>query len=138
MPGFVQHPIQALDQASAGLKQWFVGVGEWWNQKWAGFKENWDKAWNGLVDTIKNLPAKFLDYGKNIVQGLINGINNGIENAKKTVGGLAKAIIDKFRPILKFTLPPLCLNALVNLSIKALQTVSVQLSPTSPLLCRVL
>ena len=96
LPGFVQHPIQALNQASAGLKQWFVGVGEWWNQKWAGFKKNWDKAWNSLADTIKNLPAKFLDYGKNIVQGLINGINNGIENAKKTVSGLAKAIIDKF------------------------------------------
>mgnify|MGYP002746545807 CR=1 FL=1 len=96
LPGFVQHPIQALNQASAGLKQWFAGVGEWWNQKWAGFKENWDKAWNSLVDTIKNLPAKFLDYGKNIVQGLIDGINKGIENAKKTVGGLAKAIIDKF------------------------------------------
>lgn len=96
LPGFVQHPIQALDQASAGLKHWFVGVGEWWNQKWAGFKENWDKAWNSLVDTIKNLPAKFLDYGKNIVQGLIDGINKGIENAKKSVGGLAKAIIDKF------------------------------------------
>ena len=87
---------QSLDQASVDLKQWFVGVGEWWNQKWARFKENWDKAWNSLVDTIKNLPAKFLDYGKNIVQGLINGINQGIENAKKTVGGLAKAIIDKF------------------------------------------
>lgn len=85
-----------LDQASADLKQWFVGVGEWWNQKWTGFKENWDKSWNSLVNTIKNLPAKFLDYGKNIVQGLINGINQGIENAKKTVGGLAKAIIDKF------------------------------------------
>lgn len=87
---------ESLDKASESLKNWFVGVGEWWNQKWAGFKENWDKAWNSLVDTIKNLPAKFLDYGKNIVQGLIDGINNGIENAKKTVGGLAKAIIDKF------------------------------------------
>ena len=96
LPGFVQHPIQALNQASESLKNWFAGVGEWWNQKWAGFKENWDKAWNSLVDTIKNLPAKFLDYGKNIVQGLIDGINKGIENAKKTVGGLAKAIIDKF------------------------------------------
>lgn len=96
LPGFVQHPIQALDQASAGLKQWFVGVGEWWNQKWSGFKTDWDKSWNSLVDTIKNLPQKFLDYGKNIVQGLIDGINKGIENAKKTVSGLAKAIIDKF------------------------------------------
>lgn len=96
LPEFVQHPIQALDQASTGLKQWFVGVGEWWSQKWAGFKENWDKSWNSLVDTIKNLPAKFLDYGKNIVQGLIDGINKGVENAKKTVSGLAKAIIEKF------------------------------------------
>lgn len=96
LPGFVQHPIQALNQASAGLKQWFVGVGEWWNQKWSGFKTNWDKSWNSLVDTIKNLPQKFLDYGKNIVEGLIKGINNGIETAKKTAGGLAKAIIDKF------------------------------------------
>ena len=96
LPGFVQHPIQALDQASAGLKQWFVGVGEWWNQKWAGFKENWDKSWNSLVDTVKNIPKKMLEYGKNIVDGLIKGINQGIETAKKTVGGLAKAILDKF------------------------------------------
>lgn len=86
----------ALDKASADLKQWFVGVGEWWDKKWKGFKTNWDKAWKSLADTLKALPKKFLDYGKNIVQGLIDGINNGIENAKKTVGGLAKAILDKF------------------------------------------
>lgn len=96
LPGFVQHPIQALDQASAGLKQWFVGVGVWWDEKWKGFKTNWDNAWNSLVDTLKELPQKFLDYGKNIVQGLIDGINKGIENAKKSVSGLAKAILDKF------------------------------------------
>lgn len=87
---------ESLNQASADLKQWFVGVGKWWNQKWAGFKENWDKAWNSLVDTVKNIPKKMLEYGKNIVDGLIKGINQGIETAKKTVGGLAKAILDKF------------------------------------------
>lgn len=86
----------ALDKASADLKQWFVGVGEWWDKKWKGFKTNWDKVWNSLADTLKALPKKFWDYGKNVVQGLIDGINNGIENAKKTVGGLAKAILDKF------------------------------------------
>lgn len=86
----------ALDKASADLKQWFVGVGEWWDKKWKGFKTNWDKAWNSLADTLKALPKKFWDYGESVVQGLIDGINNGIENAKKTVGGLAKAILDKF------------------------------------------
>lgn len=86
----------ALDKASADLKQWFVGVGVWWDEKWKGFKANWDKAWNSLVDTLKELPQKFLNYGKNIVDGLIKGINKGIESAKKSVGGLAKAILDKF------------------------------------------
>lgn len=86
----------ALDKASADLKQWFVGVGEWWDKKWKGFKTNWDKSWNSLVDTLKELPQKFLNYGKNIVQGLIDGINKGIESAKKSVSGLAKAILDKF------------------------------------------
>lgn len=86
----------ALDKASADLKQWFVGVGEWWDKKWKGFKTNWDKAWESLADTLKALPKKFLDYGKNIVQGLIDGINKGIESAKKSVSGLAKAILDKF------------------------------------------
>lgn len=105
LPGFVQHPIQALDQASAGLKQWFVGVGEWWNQKWSGFKTNWDKSWNSLVDTVKNLPKKFLNYGKDIVEGLINGINEGVEWAKKTATGLAKAIIDKFTSVMDIHSP---------------------------------
>lgn len=86
----------ALDKASADLKQWFVGVGVWWDKKWQGFKTNWDKSWNSLVDTLKELPQKFLNYGKNIVQGLIDGINKGIKSAKKSVGGLAKAILDKF------------------------------------------
>ena len=86
----------ALDKASADLKQWFVGVGEWWDKKWKGFKTNWDKAWNSLADTLKALPKKFWDYGKNVVQGLIDGINKGIESAKKSVSGLAKAILDKF------------------------------------------
>jgi hypothetical protein len=86
----------ALDKASADLKQWFVGVGVWWDKKWQGFKTNWDKAWNSLVDTLKELRKKFIEHGKNLVQGLVDGINKGIETAKNAVGGLAKAILDKF------------------------------------------
>lgn len=86
----------ALDKASADLKQWFVGVGVWWDKKWQGFKTNWDKAWNSLVDTLKELRKKFIEHGKNLVQGLVDGINKGIETARNAVGGLAKAILDKF------------------------------------------
>lgn len=96
LPDYVRHPIKSLNEASDDLNDWFVGVGVWWGEKWKGFKTNWDNAWNSLVDTLKELPQKFLNYGKNIVQGLIDGINKGIESAKKSVGGLAKAILDKF------------------------------------------
>lgn len=96
LPDYVRHPIKPLNEASDDLNDWFVGVGEWWDEKWKGFKTKWDDAWNSLVDTLKELPQKFLDYGKNIVQGLIDGINKGIESAKKSVSGLAKAILDKF------------------------------------------
>lgn len=139
LPGFVQHPIQALGQASAGLKQWFVSVGVWWNEKWKGFKTNWDKSWNSLVDTLKELPQKFLNYGKNIVQGLIDGINKGIESAKKSVGGLAKAILDKFATDTGIHSPSKVfkgyggyiveglangISAAKNLAVKAIQSVS--------------
>lgn len=96
LPDYVRHPIKSLNEASDDLNDWFVGVGVWWSEKWKGFKTNWDKSWDSLVDTLKELPQKFLDYGKNIVQGLIDGINKGIESAKKSVSGLAKAILDKF------------------------------------------
>ena len=96
LPDYVRHPIKSLNEASDDLNDWFVGVGEWWDEKWKGFKTNWDNAWNSLVDTLKELPQKFLNYGKNIVDGLIKGINKGIESAKKSVSGLAKAILDKF------------------------------------------
>lgn len=96
LPDYVRHPIKSLNEASDDLNDWFVGVGEWWDEKWDGFKTKWDDAWNSLVDTLKELPQKFLNYGKNIVQGLIDGINKGIESAKKSVSGLAKAILDKF------------------------------------------
>lgn len=96
LPDYVRHPIKSLNEASDDLNDWFVGVGEWWDEKWKGFKTNWDNAWNNLVDTLKELPQKFLNYGKNIVDGLIKGINKGIESAKKSVSGLAKAILDKF------------------------------------------
>lgn len=86
----------ALDKVNADLKQWFVGVGVWWDEKWKGFKTNWDKAWNSLADTLKELRKKFIEHGKNLVQGLVDGINKGIETARNAVGGLAKAILDKF------------------------------------------
>ena len=49
-----------------------------------------------VADAIASLPSKMFEAGKNIWQGLVNGIKNGIETAKGSAASLAKAIIDKF------------------------------------------
>lgn len=56
--------------------------------------ETAEKILSAIKSTFDNF--SLLSIGKNIVDGLIKGINQGIETAKKTVGGLAKAILDKF------------------------------------------
>lgn len=51
---------------------------------------------NAVADAIASLPAKMYEAGKNVWQGLVNGIKSGIETAKGAAANLAKAIIDKF------------------------------------------
>lgn len=49
-----------------------------------------------VANAIASLPSKMSEAGKNIWQGLVNGIKSGIETAKGAAANLAKAIIDKF------------------------------------------
>ena len=49
-----------------------------------------------VANAIVSLPSKMSEAGKNIWQGLVNGIKSGIETAKGAAANLAKAIIDKF------------------------------------------
>lgn len=62
--------------------------------------KNAAKAASDMVTAVANaivsLPSKMFEAGKNIWQGLVNGIKSGIETAKGAAANLAKAIIDKF------------------------------------------
>lgn len=49
-----------------------------------------------VANAIASLPSKMFEAGKNIWQGLVNGIKSGIETAKGAAANLAKSIIDKF------------------------------------------
>lgn len=49
-----------------------------------------------VANAIASLPSKMFEAGKNIWQGLVNGIKSGIETARGAAANLAKAIIDKF------------------------------------------
>lgn len=101
----------------AGLINWVKNVVTWFVHL-DEHVENGARAVRGFIDDIKtwakdaakaasdmvtavanaiaSLPSKMFEAGKNIWQGLVNGIKSGIETAKGAAANLAKAIIDKF------------------------------------------
>lgn len=52
-----------------------------------------------VIESIKNLPAKFKETGKNLIAGLWKGIQEKWENLKKRVADLANGIIGKFKSV---------------------------------------
>ena len=45
---------ESLDKASESLKNWFVSVGEWWDEKWQGFSTNFQTAWESLPGFVQH------------------------------------------------------------------------------------
>ncbi len=57
-------------------------------------KEAAQNMFNTIVDIIKGLPDKMMEIGRNIVEGLWNGIKNAKDWMKQKVGEFAKGILD--------------------------------------------
>ncbi|AFM41939.1 phage tail tape measure protein, TP901 family [Desulfosporosinus acidiphilus SJ4] len=105
-------------------------VGATFAQAWAGIKTLAINTWNGVVawfetlpgrflnaasnigtsiisgittalTWIENLPAKMLEYGKDMIQGLINGIKGAIGG----IGDAVNSVADKIRSYLHFSVP---------------------------------
>lgn len=51
---------ESLDKASESLKNWFVGIGEWWDEKWQGFSTNFQTALESLPGFVQH-PIQALD-----------------------------------------------------------------------------
>lgn len=95
-----------------------VGIKHLWDTN-EGFRNAVTKAWNGLKDLattvggaiksaftsgvnfIKKLPSEALQWGKDI----INGIANGIKNAAHAVGDAVKGVAQNIRKFLHFSEP---------------------------------
>lgn len=75
----------------------------------AGLKKGITDAISSVTETAKKIlsPIKsafdnfsLFDIGKNLIQGLINGVNNMIETAKNAVANVGNAVIDKVKNVL--------------------------------------
>lgn len=52
---------------------------------------------NGIINTVKSLPGKMLDLGKNLVQGIWNGISNAAQWIWDKISGFCSGIVDKIK-----------------------------------------
>ena len=65
---------------------------------------------NNIINTITELPGKVLEIGKNIVQGLWNGITGAGNWLKDKIFGFAGGIIDGFKKAFGIHSPSLVMN----------------------------
>lgn len=63
-----------------------------------------------IVDTIKTLPSKMLEIGKNIVQGIWNGITSMIGWIKDKISGFLGGIVDGVKGVLGIHSPSKVFN----------------------------
>lgn len=57
-------------------------------------KECAKNLFDGIVDTVRSLPDKMAETGKNLVQGLWNGINNAKDWVLSKISGFCSSILD--------------------------------------------
>lgn len=65
---------------------------------------------DNIVNTIQNLPSKLAEIGKNLVQGLWNGITSAGDWLKDKISGFANGIIDGFKSTFKIHSPSKVMN----------------------------
>lgn len=75
----------------------------------AGLKKGITDAISSVTETARKILSaiksafdnfSLFDIGKNLIQGLINGVNNMIETAKNAVANVGNAVIDKVKNVL--------------------------------------
>jgi len=88
--------IIAIDNAALAFVNWFLGLfgtsltelKTWWATTWDGIRQKVSEIWTSIITTATGYVNKFIEIGKNIVQGIINGIKasaSGVVSALKGV-----------------------------------------------------
>jgi phage-related protein len=52
---------------------------------WGGIRAWIENAWQGIIDFFNSLPGRLVEIGRNIIQGLIDGVKTGFENLGNSI-----------------------------------------------------
>lgn len=90
LPKMLEAGGQVLLAFGQGIMTYYGKIGEWMNQ-----------IINTITDKLGNLGSIALDWGKDMIQGFINGIKGTVGK----VGDAAKGVADKIKKFLHFSRP---------------------------------
>lgn len=74
-----------------------------WSGAWESIKETANKIWNTIVDTIKSIDL--FQVGKDIVNGLINGIKSMVGAVADSVKAIGSSVKDTLKSVLGIKSP---------------------------------
>lgn len=81
-------------RVKAWLEQTVSNVVSWGSNLYNSAKEAALNLVNGVIETITSLPQKVQEIGRNIVEGIWNGINGAVDWIKDKIAGFSNGLID--------------------------------------------
>lgn len=109
IPKFVESVVNFFKSLPAKIAEKLTNAAEkvvsWGSEMATKGTEAAKKLFTAVVDTIKGIPEGIADVGKNIVEGLWNGINNSIDWIVEKVKEFAGGILDGMKEALGVASP---------------------------------
>lgn len=98
LPKIIQGIIQWFQQLPGRIWNWLLqtinNIISWGISMAQKGREGAQNLFNNIVDTIKNLPSRMLELGRNIVEGLWNGIKNAGNWFKDKIAQFAGGVLN--------------------------------------------
>lgn len=101
----------------AWLEQTIANVVSWGSNLYNSAKEAALNLVNGVIETITSLPEKVQEIGKNIVEGIWNGINGAVDWIKEKVTGFANGLLDGVKDALGIHSPSTLFRDVIGVNI---------------------
>lgn len=87
--------IEGLGEILQGILDFITGVFTIdWQKSWEGIKKIFHGVWDAITGFLEGLPSEMLRMGRNIAQGLIDGILGKIGDAVEAIRDVAYSIIE--------------------------------------------
>ena len=101
----------------AWLEQTVANVVSWGSNLYNSAKEAAINLVNGVIETITSLPQKVQEIGRNIVEGIWNGINGAVDWIKEKVTGFANGLLDGVKDALGIHSPSTLFRDVIGVNI---------------------